>query len=125
MTESFLTNLPKDVLRKKQELARQGLEKLTREEKKALRDLRILTAISLGMDRNKEIANMLDTDKSFASKKIKQLEARGLVYKEGGGRDTRYKVNQPKVLSFLTRKVHIKFTKTVPISNLNQKEVKK
>lgn len=124
MTE-ILTNISTEELKKKQELARQGLEKLTREEKKALRDLKILTAISLGMDRNKEIAKLLDTDKSFASKKVKQLEDRGLVYKEGEGKEVRYKVNQPSVLKFLTSKVHIKYSKTIPISDSNQiKEVK-
>ena len=117
MADDFLANISQEELRKKQELALKGLEKLSREEKKALRDLRILTAISLGMDRNKEIARMLDTDKSFASKKIKQLEARGLVYKEGAGKEIRYKVNQPKVLGFLTRKVHITYKKSIPVSD--------
>jgi len=120
MADDFLANISQEELRKKQELALKGLEKLSREEKKALRDLRILTAISLGMDRNKEIAQMLDTDKSFASKKIKQLEERGLVYKEGAGKEIRYKVNQPKVLGFLTRKVHITYTKSIPVSGSDE-----
>lgn len=103
----FVSNLSEKELAKKKELAKQGLEKLSRDEKKALRDLRILTAISMGVERNKDIAQLLDTDKSFASKKVKALADEGLIYKEGEGKKTRYKVNEPKVLKFLKSKVHI------------------
>jgi len=103
-------------------------EPLTREEKKAIKDLKIITAISLGTDKNKELARLLDTDKSFAAKKIKELEKRGLVYKEGIGKDTRYKVNQPGVMRFLQRRVTIRWRKQVPIDSLksaiDKKEVK-
>lgn len=87
---------------------------LKRDEQKALKDLKIITAISIGKDRNKEIASVLDTDKSFAAKKVKDLEERGLVYKEGAGKETRYKLNPLRVLEFLQRKVVIKWRERVP-----------
>jgi predicted transcriptional regulator len=88
-------------------------ETLSREEKKMIKDLKILTAISLGTNKNKELAKLLDTDKSFAAKKIKDLQERGLVYKEGEGKDTRYRVNQSGVMSFLQRRVTIRWRKQV------------
>ena len=82
-------------------------EKLTRDEKKQLSNLKIITAINLGKDRNKDIAKFLDTDKSFAAKKVKELEEKGLVIKEGEGKNVRYRVNEFNVLSFLKSKVII------------------
>lgn len=80
-----------------------------REDSKLIKYMKILTAISLGKDRNKEIAKMLDTDKSFAAKKIKEMEEQGLIYKEGEGKETRYAVNKFNVLEFLQGKVVIKW----------------
>ncbi len=82
-------------------------EKLSRDEKKEISKMRIITAISLGKDRNKEIAKFLDTDKSFAAKKVKELEEEGLVVKEGEGRHTRYRLNKFNALTFLKSKVII------------------
>ena len=92
---------------------------LKRDEKKALKDLKIITAISLGKDRNKEIAHILDTDKSFAAKKVRDLEERGLVYREGSGKETRYKINSPSVFDFLQSKVVIKWREKVPAESSN------
>ena len=78
-----------------------------RETKKVMRDLKIITAISVGKNRNKDLAKVLDTDKSYAAKKIKELEKRGLVNKEGSGKDVRYSVNEFNVLKFLQSRVII------------------
>lgn len=78
-----------------------------REAKKMVKDLKIITAISLGKDRNKELAKVLDTDKSFAAKKVKDLEERGLVHREGTGKETRYRVDVFNVMKFLQSKVII------------------
>ena len=78
-----------------------------REAKKVMRDLKIITAISVGKNRNKDLAKVLDTDKSYAAKKIKDLEKRGLVNKEGSGKDVRYSVNEFNVLKFLQSRVII------------------
>ena len=78
-----------------------------REAKKVMRDLKIITAISVGKNRNKDLAKVLDTDKSYAAKKIKELEKRGLVNKEGSGKDVRYSVNEFNVLKFLQSRVII------------------
>jgi|TARA_Y100000034_G_C6900017_1_gene415901 DNA-binding MarR family transcriptional regulator len=82
-----------------------------RDAKKVMRDLRIITAISLGKNRNKDLAKVLDTDKSFASKRVKELEEQGLIRKEGEGRDVRYEVNEFNVFRFLQSKVVIKWGK--------------
>ncbi len=82
-------------------------KKLSRKEKKEISKMRIITAISLGKDRNKEIAKFLDTDKSFAAKKVKELEDEGLIIKEGEGRHTRYTLNKFNALTFLKSKVII------------------
>jgi len=74
---------------------------------KDLRSLRIITAISLGKNRNKELAKVLDTDKSFTSKKVKELEDEGLIRREGEGRGTRYSLNTSRVLRFLKSRVVI------------------
>ena len=78
-----------------------------RDAKKVMRDLKIITAISVGKNRNKDLAKVLDTDKSYAAKKIKELEKRGLVNKEGSGKDVRYSVNEFNVLKFLQSRVII------------------
>ena len=78
-----------------------------REAKKLMRDMKIITAISVGKNRNKDLAKVLDTDKSYAAKKIKELEKRGLVNKEGSGKDVRYSVNEFNVLKFLQSRVII------------------
>jgi len=78
-----------------------------REAKKVMRDLKIITAISVGKNRNKDLAKVLDTDKSYAAKKIKDLEKRGLVNKEGSGKEVRYSVNEFNVLKFLQSRVII------------------
>ena len=76
-----------------------------------IKDLKILTAIMLGKDRNKELSSVLDTDKSFTSKQIKNLEEKGLVRKEGGGKNVRYEIDKFNVLKFLQTKVVLKWKK--------------
>ena len=80
-----------------------------RDEKKVMRDLKIITAISMGKDRNKELAKVLDTDKSYTAKRVKELEEQGLVRREGEGKETRYRVNEFNVLRFLQSRVVIKW----------------
>ena len=84
---------------------------------KLVKDLKIITAISLGKDRNKELAKVLDTDKSFTSKKVKELEEKGLISKIGEGKETRYKLNPFHVMQFLQS--------TIVITTKKKKEVKK
>ena len=84
---------------------------------KLVKDLKIITAISLGKDRNKELAKVLDTDKSFTSKKVKELEKKGLISKIGEGKETRYKLNPFHVMQFLQS--------TIVITTKKKKEVKK
>ena len=69
-----------------------------REAKKLMRDMKIITAISVGKNRNKDLAQVLDTDKSYAAKRIKELEKRGLVNKQGTGKEVRYSINEFNVL---------------------------
>ena len=80
-----------------------------REAKKLVRDLKIITAISVGKNRNKDLAKVLDTDKSFASKKVKELEDQGLVRCEGDGKEVRYELNEFNIVKFLQSKVVIKW----------------
>jgi predicted transcriptional regulator len=94
-------------------------EESSRETKKIVRDLKIITAISLGKNRNKDLAKLLDTDKSFASKKVKELEEQGLIRKEGEGKEVRYEVNEFNVMKFLQSRVVIKWQK-----NKNQENLK-
>ena len=84
---------------------------------KLIKDLKIITAISLGKDRNKELAKVLDTDKSFTSKKVKELEEKGLISKIGEGKETGYKLNPFHVMQFLQS--------TIVITTKKKKEVKK
>ena len=84
-------------------------EPSSRENKKIVRDLKIITAISLGQNRNKDLAKVLDTDKSFASKKVKELEEQGLIRKEGEGKEVRYEINKFNVMRFLQSRVVIKW----------------
>ena len=74
---------------------------------KLVKDLKIITAISLGKDRNKELAKVLDTDKSFTSKKVRELEKKGLISKIGDGKETRYRINPFHVMQFLQSTVVI------------------
>ena len=71
----------------------------------------------MGKDRNKELAKVLDTDKSFAAKKVKELEERGLIQKEGEGKETRYSVVNFNVLKFLQSKVIITVKKEKEVKN--------
>lgn len=86
-----------------------------REASRALQDLKIITAISMGKDRNKELAKVLDTDKSFAAKKVKDLEERGLVQKNGEGKEIRYSLVSFNVLKFLQSKVVITVKKPLDV----------
>ena len=61
----------------------------------------------MGKDRNKELAKVLDTDKSFTSKKIKELEKRGLIQKNGEGKETRYSLVNFNIFKFLQSKIVI------------------
>jgi len=80
-----------------------------REAKKLVRDLKIITAISVGKNRNKDLAKVLDTDKSFASKKVKELEEQGLIRREGDGKEVRYELNEFNIIKFLQSRVVIKW----------------
>lgn len=79
-----------------------------REVKGLLKDFKILTALLLGQQKNKELSKVLDTDKSYTSKQIKELEERGLVKKETEGREVKYEVDRFNVLKFLSSKIVIK-----------------
>ncbi len=68
---------------------------------------RIITAILLGKDKNKDLAQTLQTDKSFVAKQVKELEEQGLVKKEEEGREVRYVADQFNILKFLQSKVVI------------------
>jgi Mn-dependent DtxR family transcriptional regulator len=98
-------------------------EASNREAQNKLKDLKIITAILLGKKRNKELAQVLDTDKSFTSKKIKSLEEQGLVVKSGEGKETRYEVNEFNVLDFLQRRVVIKVGKEKKEDNQDGKTI--
>jgi len=76
-----------------------------------IKDLKIITAIMLGKDRNKDLSSVLNTDKSFTSKQIKNLEEKGLVRKEGEGKNVRYEIDKFNVLAFLQKKVVLKWKK--------------
>ncbi len=80
-----------------------------RETHNLLKSLKILTTIMLGKDKNKELAQALDTDKSFTSKQVKELEAAGLVKKETEGREVKYSVDKFNLMKFLQGKVIIKW----------------
>ena len=82
-----------------------------RETHNMLQDMRIITAILLGKKKNKELAQVLQTDKSFTSKQIKELEEQGLVKREGEGKEVSYEVDTWNVLKFLQSKVVIKWKK--------------
>jgi predicted transcriptional regulator len=101
-----------ELLDKPLEEIKQNISK--REEHNMLQDLRIITAIMLGKDKNKELAQMLNTDKSFTSKQVKELEEKGLVKREGEGKETRYTVNPFDVMKFLESRVVIKWGKEKP-----------
>jgi DNA-binding MarR family transcriptional regulator len=85
------------------------MEEDKRQAKKLVRDLKIITAISVGKNRNKDLAKVLDTDKSFASKKVKELEEQGLIRREGDGKEVRYELNEFNIVKFLQSKVVIKW----------------
>lgn len=78
-----------------------------RQANKFIRDLKIITAISMGKNRNKDLARFLNTDKSHASKKIRELEKKGLVQREGEKRNIVYRVNHSAVSRLLQSKVVI------------------
>ncbi len=82
-----------------------------REAQNMLKSMRIITAIMLGKNKNKELAQVLDTDKSFTSKQIKELEEQGLVTREGEGKETTYSVDRFNLMKFLESKVVIKWGK--------------
>ncbi|MEM2954690.1 MAG: winged helix-turn-helix domain-containing protein [Candidatus Nanoarchaeia archaeon] len=88
---------------------------------KLLNQLKVILAIALGQQKNKDLAKVLNTDKSFTSKQIKELEEKGLIKKEGSGKETTYKVDHFNVLNFLQSKVVIKWNKTEKI-NIQQEE---
>ena len=80
-----------------------------RETHNRMKQMKIITAILLGKNRNKDLAKVLDTDKSFASKQIKEMEKQGLVKRGGFGRDVTYEVDTFNVMKFLQGKVVIKW----------------
>src|SRR3989344_4310667 len=100
----------------KAELPQEG----ARETHNLLKSMKIMTAIMLGKDKNKELARALDTDKSFTSKQIKELEEQGLVKREGEGRETKYVVDQFNLMKFLQTKVVIKWGKKEEKKEVNR-----
>jgi DNA-binding HxlR family transcriptional regulator len=108
-----------------QELLDKPLEELEkdigkREAQNLLKNMRIITAIMLGKNKNKELSRMLNTDKSFTSKQIKSLEEQGLIKREGEGKETKYEVDRFNVMKFLGSKIVIKWSK--PQKDNAQKE---
>jgi predicted transcriptional regulator len=96
-----------DILEKSpKELEQLGVGK--REAHNLAQTFRIITAILLGKNKNKDLAQALNTDKSFASKQVKELEEQGLVKKEEDGREVKYVVDPFNVMKFLQSKVVIK-----------------
>lgn len=93
-----------EILEETEKLGKRDINKL-------LNQLKIILAISLGQQKNKDLAKVLDTDKSFASKQIKELEEQGLVKREGDGKEVTYKIDSFNVLKFLQSKVVIKWSK--------------
>jgi predicted transcriptional regulator len=85
-----------------------------REAQNMLKSMKIITAIMLGKNKNKELSQVLNTDKSFASKQIKDLEERGLVKREGEGKETTYAIDRFNLMKFLESKVVIKWGKSKP-----------
>lgn len=98
-----------DLLTKSAAEIKQIAEPDKRESHNLLRDMRIITAILLGKKQNKDLSKVLDTDKSFMSKQISELEDRGLIKKESSGREVNYEVDQFNVMKFLQTKVVIKW----------------
>ena len=96
-----------DILTKTPEELNQDTDK--RELHNLVRRMKILTAIMLGNQQNKELSKVLDTDKSFTSKQIKELESEGLVTRETDGREVKYEVDKFNLLKFLNTKVTIKW----------------
>jgi predicted transcriptional regulator len=99
-----------------QELLDKPLEELEkdigkREAQNLLKNMRIITAIMLGKNKNKELSRMLNTDKSFTSKQIKSLEEQGLIKRDGEGKETKYEVDRFNVMKFLESKIVIKWSK--------------
>lgn len=99
-----------------QELLDKPLEELEkdigkREAQNLLKNMRIITAIMLGKNKNKELSQVLNTDKSFTSKQIKSLEEQGLITRAGEGKETKYEVDRFNVMKFLESKVVIKWSK--------------
>ena len=95
-----------------------------RETNSQMKKMKIITAILLGKKRNKDLAQVLDTDKSFATKQIKEMERQGLVTREGIGKDVTYEVDQFNVMKFLQGKVIIKtgIKKEKPAEKNNQED---
>lgn len=98
-----------DILTKSEKELKQIAAPDKRESHNLLRDMRIITAILLGKKQNKDLSKVLDTDKSFMSKQISELEDRGLIKKESSGREVNYEVDQFNVMKFLQTKVVIKW----------------
>lgn len=103
----LLTKSESEIKEIKKEQEKEG----KRETHGVLKDLKIITAIMLGKKSNKELSQVLDTDKSFTSKQIKHLEEKGLVHKTGEGKKTQYEVNEFNVMKFLTSKIVLKWDK--------------
>jgi hypothetical protein len=99
-----------DILTKSEEELK-ALDVSKRETHNMLQDMKIITAILLGKNKNKELSQALQTDKSFTSKQIKDLEEKGLVKREGEGKDVSYEVDSWNVLKFLQSKIVIKWKK--------------
>jgi DNA-binding transcriptional ArsR family regulator len=93
-----------------------------REAQNMLKSMKIVTAIMLGKNKNKELAQVLDTDKSFTSKQIKELEEQGLVTREGEGKETTYSVDRFNLMKFLESKIVVKWGKGKPKETNAQKE---
>lgn len=109
--ESTKPNLTAHDILTKSEEELKALDISKRETHNMLQDMKIITAILLGKKKNKDLSQVLQTDKSFTSKQIKDLEEKGLVKREGEGKDVSYEVDSWNVLKFLQSKIVIKWKK--------------
>ncbi|MBD3263050.1 MarR family transcriptional regulator [Candidatus Woesearchaeota archaeon] len=107
ITAHDLLTKSEEEIKEKAEQQKQSMD--TRERHKLMKNMKILAAIMLGKKSNKELAKVLDTDKSYASKQIKKLQKEGLVHKKGEGRKTEYEVNEFNFINFLTSKVKLRW----------------
>ena len=109
ITAHDLLTKSEDEIKKKAEVKKRITDQ--RERHNIMKNLKILAAIMLGKKSNKELSKVLDTDKSYTSKQIKQLQEQGLINKKGEGKKTEYEVNEFNAMKFLSSKIVLKWGK--------------